>query len=222
MNPVVDIFIRTYSRDAEYHRYCMQSIAKFCKGFRQTVVVHRDDANQKIGYLAQQVTKLTAYKHTDADIVLITDSDTLVHEPVTPESFMREGKPIWMVTPWNDELRAHEGLMTWYRVMQEFFGEDPPYEMMRRHPFMIPVKVLEGLRDFCWQRHGRTIEEYPFDKGAFSEFNVIGMYAWLHHRDDFYWMNSEEECPPPKLTQFWSWDPVEKNLPAIKKILGQP
>lgn len=218
---ICDIFLKTYAHDDGYHAFCMQSIAKYCSGFRKTVVIRDEDQEPSLnGYLRQQVVKMHADMHTDADIVLITDSDTLFTEPVTPESFMRDGKPVWMITPYDEAMHAHEGLQRWFEVMTEFFGVEPEHEFMRRHPFMIPAWLLKDLREFCWNRHGRTMEQYVFDKGVFSEFNVIGFHAWLHHRDKFYWMDSTNECPPSKLFQAWSHDPIEKNLPKIREILG--
>jgi hypothetical protein len=212
-----DIFLKTHSADADYLRYCLASIEKFCSGFRKTVVVEGEHPR---GYLHQQVVKLHADTHTDADFILVTDSDTLFTEEVTPESFMRDGKPIWYMTPWNEEMLAHPGTRAWFNVMTEFFGEEPPAEFMRRQPFMFPREVLEGLRNFCVERHGVTIGDYIMARKAFSEWNVLGAYCWLFHRDKFYFMDTTVECPPPKVKQFWSHDPIEKSLPEIQQILA--
>ena len=38
VSPVTcDIFIKTCSHDAEYHKYCLASIEKYCTGFRNVV-----------------------------------------------------------------------------------------------------------------------------------------------------------------------------------------
>jgi hypothetical protein len=34
-----DIFIRTYGKDLEWLKYCLRSVAKYCSGFRQIVIV---------------------------------------------------------------------------------------------------------------------------------------------------------------------------------------
>ena len=215
--PTTDIFIKTCAHDSAYHEYCLASIDKYCTGFRKTVVVEGEHPR---GYLHQQVVKLHADQHTDADFILVTDSDTLFTEPVTPESFMRDGKPIWYCTPWNDDMMANPGTRAWFDVMSEFFGKTPTHELMRRQPFMFPREVLSGLRELCIHRHGTTIEDYIMQRKAFSEWNVLGFYCWLYHREKFYWMDTTIECPPAKVRQFWSHDPLEKNIDEIRRILA--
>lgn len=209
-----DLFIKTYAKDAGYHPYCMASYRKFCTGFRRVIVVESEHPK---GYLEQQSVKMHADEYCPgADYILVTDSDTLFTEPVTPESFMRDGKPIWYQTP----AASIEGdARCWFPVLEKFHGVKPEFEFMRRQPFMFPAWLLRELRGYCVGKHGRTLEQYIMESGRFSEWNVMGHYAWLHHRDAFTWINTEEELPPAKVKQFWSRDSVEKNLPEIQQIL---
>lgn len=211
----VDIFIKTCEHDDEYHAYCLESINKYCSNFRNVIVVKDEHEN---GYIHQQVVKLHANEYSDADFILVTDSDTLFNRPVTPETFMHDGKPIWYMTPFADLLQ-HDGLRNWYKVMTDFCGQEPPYEFMRRQPFMFPRKVLSSIQEYCVKTHGRTLKQYPFDKGTFSEWNVLGFYCWLNHNDEFSWVNTDNGLPECPVTQFWSHDPVSRNLEAIHNIL---
>jgi hypothetical protein len=218
-----DIFIKTCKHDAPYLGYCLDSIRKFCTGFRDTgfrdtVVIHGEHPE---GYLWQQVEKMYADNHTDADFILVTDSDTLFNQPVTPESFMRDGRPIWIHTPWTEEMLAHPGTATWKRVMTAFAKESPPSEFMRRQPFVFPRAVLPSLREFCLRNHGITLADYIMQSQSFSEWNVLGFHCWTHHRDLFHWIDSSvDELPPLFVRQFWSHDPIEKNLAEIQSILS--
>lgn len=209
-----DIFIKTCQHDADYHRYCMESIDKFCTGFQNTVVVEGEHPQ---GYLHQQVEKMSAdLSCPGADYILVTDSDTLFTEPVTPESFMRDGKPIWFYTPVED---VSPDARTWLPVMEKFIGESPHAEFMRRQPFMFPAWILKELRQFCIDKHGCTLPHYIMNSGKFSEWNVLGFYAWKYHRDAFSWINTSEELPPAKVKQFWSHAPLAENIEEIKLIL---
>jgi hypothetical protein len=220
---VCDIFIRTYPGDAAYHEKCLQSIEKYCTGFRETVVIDKESPTRQIGYLDQQVTKLTADMHTDADFILIMDSDCMFTQPVTPETYLVDGRPQWLHTPWTPEMLAHPGTRAWHDCMYRFFKQDPPSEFMRRHPFMIPRWLLKELRKFCQKVHGCSIESYVMAQKSFSEFNVIGCHAWLHHHDSMGWVDtSKDPLPEVTLKQWWSHDPIEKNLEEINRILGQP
>lgn len=220
--PTTDIFIKTYKGDAEYHKYCIESIRKFCKGFRQIVVVDDGDVPPPRPYIFQQKIKLYADAYTDADYIWVTDSDTLNNQHVTPESFMVDGKPVWIHTPWTPEMLAHEGLATWKRVMTEFFGEEPYSEKMRRQPFMFPRGVLKSLRKFCVAQHGVDLETYIMRAPAFSEWNVLGEFCWRHHHDEFHWIDSsKDELPPLYCTQLWSHTPIADNMEKIQQILNQ-
>lgn len=215
------IFIRTFPGDADYHEKCMASIEKFCTGFSEVVVRCREDVSPKAGYLAQQVDKCHADDFTKADFILITDSDTLFTRPVTPETFLRDGKAIWLHTPWTDEMLAHPGTRAWRDVMQRFSGAVPPSEFMRRQPFMIPRWLLKSLRKWCFERHRLTLGEYVTREGMFSEFNVIGHHAWQHHHDELAWVDtSTDELPELVVRQFWSRDAIEKNMDEINQILA--
>jgi hypothetical protein len=212
---ITDIFIKTCNYDKQYHEYCLQSIKKYCTGFRNTVVVEGEHPQ---GYIYQQVVKLHADKYTDADFILVTDSDTLFNTPVTPESFMSNGKPIWYMTPF-EQLLEHSTLLKWRKVMTDFCGIEPQFEFMRRQPFMFPRYVLKDIQEYCVKTHGRTLEEYPFDLGVFTEWNVLGFYCWIHHRDAFTWVNTDDGIGDPLVRQFWSHDKVQKNIEEIKQIL---
>lgn len=115
----------------------------------------------------------------------------------------------------------HPGTATWKRVMTEFAGVEPGSEKMRRQPFMFPRHVLESLRQFCLEKHGKSLEDYIMQSGAFSEWNVLGHHCWLYHHDDFHWVDSsKDELPPLLCYQAWSHDPLEKNIPIFEKILN--
>jgi hypothetical protein len=215
-----DLFIRTYPGDAAYHEKCLASIDKFCTGFRNTVVVNKTDRSPRIGYLQQQVDKLHADTCTDADYVLITDSDTLFVKPVTPETYFRDGKPIWLHTPWTPEMLASD-VTVWYEVMRNFSGVAPTSEFMRRQPFMLPAWLLKDLRQWCVFQHTRALADYVMNSGRFSEFNVLGHHAWRFHHNRFHWIDtSKDELPELTVRQFWSHDPIEKNLEEINRILA--
>lgn len=219
MNPVVDIFLRTYSKDHEYLHYALRSITKFCTGFRQVVIVSKEDATPEIGYLSQQLTKINADQFSNADYILFTDSDTLFKTPITPETFFRDGKPIWLMTPFK-ELEGSDCWKAWFQSMADFAGVEPEFEHMRRHPFVMPRWLLSSFREWCESQHGKTIEEYVFEKGRFSEYNALGHYAYRFHPEDFHWIDtSKEELPPETVLQLWSHTPFHENKEIIKQLL---
>ncbi len=214
-----DIFIKTYDKVADWHGYAMRSIEKFCTGFRKTVIVGQQPVE---GYQQMQVQKLTADLRTDADYILFTDSDCIFSTPVTPQTYMRDGRSIWLHRNWTAELERDAGLMKWRRGMAKFFGIEPPFEFMCRHPEMIPRWLLVAFRMFCQQRHGMTMEAWVLKDKEFADWNILGMYAWLYHRECFHWINQDDETPPPMtVEQYWGGHTqIGPHIPEMEAILS--
>jgi hypothetical protein len=235
-----DIFLKTFPADYPWAEYCLRSIDKFCTGFRRVVIVAPDPGcptpedtphevvivpEQDNGYNGQQVVKLTADEYSDADFILFADSDTIFTRPVTPETFLRDGKPIWLMTPF-ENARADQR-DAWLPVMTRWMGEVPQFEWMRRHPFIFPRWLFESVRQFCAEKHGRTIEQYVMEQGpglSFSEFNCAGFLAYQHHRDKFAWINTVTDRVPPETTlQKWSRGGLTDEIRAeFETILNVP
>jgi len=212
------ILVRSYSKDFPWLTYALRSIQKFCTEFSEVVIVIPDTddlpnltAERVVkvkdimpGYMMQQSDKLYADLYSDADFFLYVDSDCILTEPVTPETFMTDGKVNWLHTPF--EKAGEDARRAWYDVMKKCLGEDPPSEMMRRHPQLIPRWALQEFRGFIAQKHGVSLEHYIASQplGEFSEFNCIGFFLWLHHHEKINWINTEEFLPPTVLRQWWS------------------
>lgn len=226
------IFIKSYKKDEEWLTYCLRSIERFCSGFTGIeIVVPSNDCFQSSfdlakfrwhikpeygddGYLSQELFKLNADSFTDSGNILFTDSDTIFTRSVTPETYLRDRKPIWMITPIE---QAHPDQQhTWRKVMRKFMGEEPEYEYMRRQGQVIPRWLLQGLREFCQTKHAMSVEQYVMSQPykEYSEFNCLGFYAWKFHRDKFHWIDTskvpESEWPELTVDQRWSHNPIPK------------
>lgn len=213
-----DIFIKSYRGDFEWLPGCLHSIQKYATGFRDVVIVVPDTDSldhltvekvikvTELGhpYMFQQVVKMFADTYTNADFISFVDSDCVFTSPVTPETFMTNGKPNWLHTPW--DKTGEDARSAWGDVMLKCIGEFPPSEFMRRHPQLVPRWALEEFRGFVSSKHGVSLDHYILNQPGrcFSEFNCLGFFLWLHHREKFHWINTEEWLPPAVLKQFWS------------------
>lgn len=234
---MTDLFLKTYPGDSEWLPYLFRSIDKYCEGFRYLVVVCpksmelpkcklpvvRHDREESVRpYLTQQAHKLYADIYSSADHILHVDSDCVFIRPVCPESFCDNGVPIWLMTPWKE---IDQGcIAAWFPVMLKFFGGDaPPYEMMRRHPQIIPRWLYPELRGYCLGMHGVSLWDY-IDKQegrAFSEFNIAGRFAQKFHEGRFAFRDTTKDSfPPDYVRQFWSYSGVEEVRPIIESILA--
>jgi FkbM family methyltransferase len=218
-----DIFIKTYTKDAEWLDYCRRSIARFGTGFHNVVIIGDQKEYCDDGYLSQQIYKVYADTFTDADWILHMDSDAMFTRPVSPETYLIDGKPRWMITP-NSDL---EKSLPWFEVIREFMGENAEFEFMRRFPFLFPRWFYPQFRQFILTQHGVDAETYIKNRPnrSFSEFNCMGAFAYKFLRDKFHWIDTSKD-PWPELTvdQLWSHGGLtEENKARREKILsGEP
>lgn len=228
--PVTDIFIKSYPKDYEWLNYCLRSIDKHASGFRNVVLYlpdHGDGlviplglqgrlnikcgADSQPGYLWQQVVKLDADAATDADFILYMDSDCIFTRDVTPEDFIKDGKPVWGYAK-ADAIRDDQR-KTWFPVMEKFLRKTPEAEFMRRHPFCVHRSMLQDVRQYCRYAHGTELSAYimaqakpgnPLHLG-FSEWNCLGFFLHEFHRDKVHWVEQgSAEWAPECVHQEWS------------------
>lgn len=236
--PVMDIFIRTYSEDLKWLTYSLQSINKFCTGFRNIIIVIPEKQKNllnsfnltrekiftcpdyKDDYLGQQITKLHADEYSDADLFLYGDSDTLITKKLKPEYLFREEKPLILKTKYQSLGKS----VPWKKITEKALGFEIEYEFMRRHPLVYYSSTLKALRNYIKQVHQKEISDYIQRQSnkSFSEFNTLGAYANKFENDRYYFQDTEtEELPTLYVRQFWSWggitDEVKNEIQDILK-----
>jgi hypothetical protein len=142
----------------------------------------------------------------NADFIMHIDSDTVINEPLTPEMLFVGGKPLWLMTPWH-ALGGTEK-KAWFHVMAKCLQEAPGHEFMRRQGALLPRWAYAAFRDCIQATHGITATDYIMNQpnSEFSEFNCIGFYLWLFHRESIHWQDTvKTPLPPARMEQFWSW-----------------
>lgn len=231
---IVDIFIKTYHKDFIWLKYCLASIKKFAKGFRKVVIVSDNDghvipdkflegllvdihytsipkiqpshSSHGIGYLWQQIVKLSWHTYTDADAVLILDSDWMFTVPTTPEDFMTDGKFKWLYREWEKA-----GTAICWKESTEFLLKTPTnYEAMAVAGFLMTRDTTIAFKDFICNTHGtKTIWEIilKYDLSSFSEFNLYGSYVILFNRPDYVavYNDAVHTLHNKTILTSWSW-----------------
>jgi hypothetical protein len=227
-----DLFIRSYWKDLEWLHFCLESAYRYCHGFRSVIVVvphstepwlrrailrhqvriefcrdYRDD------YLGQQVTKLLADTFSEADYICHVDSDCVFCRPTSPADFIVAGKPRILMQS-NALLGRHR---PWQKPTETFLGCQVLDDFMRHPPFTFPRSLYSHLRQHVLAAHGMDIESYILAQPprGFSEFNVLGAFAWQYHHDQFLWVDTAVSSPPdPNCRWYWSWGGID---PATRK-----
>lgn len=229
-----DILIKTYPGDYEWLRYCLRSIQRFATGFRRTVVIVPDGAEKPPtgdaedvhyvheygeGYMFQQVVKLHADAFTDAEFICYMDADTIFTRHVCPEHLIDDmRRPRWLYTPYSS-INSGDG-QTWKAPTEKLMNGPVDHEFMRRHPFVVSRKMLEGFRLWMMRSHRMTVERYVMTQPnrEFSEFNALGAWLWFYHGYVVEWMNTDENMGTTFVHQSYSWgglsDAIRVNLEA--------
>lgn len=227
---VIDIFIRSYEKDFVWLEHALRSIHKNVTGFRNIIVAVPDarllshlTAETVIeiedlpdGYIGQQLTKMQAWKYTDADAILFWDSDVVAIEPVDVSEFKRDGKPIIYKTKY-DSIDV-----PWKPITESCLGFTVVYEYMRRMPLLYWGNTIQNSEEYIAALHNCTLREYlsRVNHRSFSEFNAIGALAERYEPDEYAFIDTETvEMRPIKVVQFWSWggitDEVKQQLNKI-------
>lgn len=248
----VSIFIVSHQRDYNWLRYCLRSIEKFATGFHEVclMVPATDDANDLsrmvFGYKGSVPLRLVSFDQwpgkgmmhhewlivsadqhcPNSNHILHTDSDCIFIEPVRPEDYFVDGKPVliyasydWVVKKFHNENYRH-----WKTATEKAIGGTNRFEFMRRHPAVHARAVYQKTRELIATHTNKDPnnyvrsckDEYPHE---FCEFVTLGEVAWRHFRRDYHWINQElEPWPKDKLCQFWSHGPM--NVPQDVAING--
>lgn len=233
----VEIFLVSWSKDFKWVEWNLKSIGKFCRGFTGvTILVPKSDfeifrtlelpnmplsifTHNLPGHLGAQVQKCLADTYCPGvDFILHTDSDCVFTEPVCPENYFENGKPVMLI----EEFSRLPG-NPWKPTVDRALGVYNHFETMRRHPQVNPFDVYSAMRQHIESTHGIPFLDYVLSQKSdfpwgFSEHCTIGAFAiiggWVNK---YHWIiASESPRPKDKLAQFWSHSPPElaQDLPS--------
>jgi hypothetical protein len=140
---------------------------------------------------------MKALSYTSADYILYMDSDCIVELPTDVNDYIIDGKPAIYYTPYDKAGDA----ICWKKPTEEFMGHTIEYEFMRRLPLIYHRSTIETV-----EKLKPNIEHYIMNQENFSEFNVIGAWAFENHRDLYRFLNTDESEPErPLARQFHSY-----------------
>lgn len=248
-NENVDIFIKTYYKDFKWLEYCIKSIKKFCKGFRDVVIVSDDDGNKipeniknimplkifyekvptnidfmdKVGYNWQQYIKLNWIKYTDADVVFIFDSDYMITHDITPNDFKINDKYYWIYRMWNTAGDAQ----CWKESTDKILGLNTINESMAAPCSVFTRNTTNKFHEFINNKYKTNdfwemITKEKIDK--FSEFNIYGNYIFHLFDEDYekVMLDESKHLPNHRIIQSWSWGGLnEKEKKKREEILNK-
>jgi hypothetical protein len=232
-----DIFIKTYYKDFIWLEYLLRSIKKFASGFRKIVIISDDDGHllpekfkeifdytviyvkvpnvnkhfdHGIGYIWQQCIKLEWYKYTDADSVIIFDSDEMLSCNTTPDSFKTNGKYNWFYREWKDAASA----IVHKESTDKFIRYNTEYESMCISGFYFTLNASQKLNEYLNIHYGSSDLLYIMNKlnlSALSEFNIYGNFIHKIQHSDYNYLYDTTAAFNHSIIKSWSWGGLKEN-----------
>lgn len=227
------IFIKSWKQDLPWLHYCLRSIRKFGSGFEGITLVVDESCTPRMmkdfnlsgvtlvrvpdwenGYVQQQAVKLSAGQMISSDLILFVDSDCIFHTPFSPESFMRDGKPVLLKTKYGNL----GGAEAWKAITEAVVGWPVEYEYMRRLPWMYRRDTLFAFKNTFPELIPKlkTLKDR-----SFSEFNALGAFIDRYESHLYHVSDTEVWMPPSVARQFWSWSGLNTDdKKAVEELLA--
>lgn len=241
----VEILIVTFRRDFAYLQWLFRSMVKFCSGFSAVKVlvptpdfpqaealVHRFlrdggisnasvlsyDEWPKLGFLHHMAQIMRSDEWCPAaDFIAHFDADIIFTAHVTPETYIKDGKPYMRFEYFSKLGARHPGAAAWQAPTQACLPFLVTKETMRCHPGVyhkglyaearrqIESKVKESWEDYI-KKQQNTFPQ------TFCEFNTLGNVA-LHCFPDKYEaveQIGDRVTPDNLVQQFHAPDPIDR------------
>lgn len=225
----IDIFYKTYSKDFWLIHISLATLVKNVTGYNNIVILvpelEKHDFETRYlpertlihyvkegsnGYLFQQVCKVNAHKYCDADYILFADSDCLWDHPVNVQDLLVDGKPEILYTPYEQLPDA----IIWKEPTEKFIKEPVEFEFMRRLPLVYHRSTLEAI-----EKYAPNLSETIMKSQRYSEFNILGCYAFKYEKDKYRFINTDEwTYVPPHSIQVWSHSSKDPNTDALHHL----
>jgi hypothetical protein len=239
---ITDIFIKTYHKDFIWLEYCLKSIKKYARGFRDIVIVSDNTGHiipsnitnnilpvkvyyvnlpskaptyveHGLGYLWQQFVKLSWYKYSDAEQVLVLDSDEMLTKSISPESFKTNEKFNWFYRDWE---KAGSGIC-WRESTEFLLNKQSKYDAMALTGFVLQKETSIALKNHLCSLH--NCDELwdiiiKYNLKTCSEFNLFGNFVHLYGRTEYNLVINEDTTKyiNSTINKEWSWGGISNEI----------
>lgn len=245
-----EIFIVSCAKHFPWLEYCLKSIEKYATGFSDvTIVIPESDLGKGLpigrffraerewdgkGFLWHMAQVMRADEWCpEADFILHIDSDCVFSEPVTPDDYIIDGKPVLYHERFASIGKKHPDVLRWQQVVQSCVTFKVTQETMRRHP---AVHRRENYGQSRFEIRAKT--KMPWDEyikscrnefpQGFCEYVTLGNVAMRYFPTEYHFVDMEHTAwPKQKIVQFSSgnspanvvFDPKVPQRPVVN---GQP
>jgi hypothetical protein len=212
----IAIFIKSCKKDFKLLKYNLLSIKKNVSGYTKLVLLiperdkHDFDTrdlpiNTEVhyvneygnGYLYQQWCKMNAYNYCNTYYIFFADSDNIFDHKLNMQELVIDNKPEILHTNWDKVGEA----ICWKKCTETLLDDVVPYEFMRRVPVIYHASTLNKIA-----LQYPNLEYMIMESERFSEFNLMGAWAYKYDRENYTFINTDNwTYTPPHAVQLWSW-----------------
>jgi len=166
--------------------------------------------------------------------VMHLDSDCIVKELITPDSYIRNNKPdyVWRTYDSLAEVKDGQKVVSdcaqWKAPTEVQLGFEIKEFTMCRHPSVFPVSFYKPYRDHIEAVHKMPFIDYMLSgKNSFPQdkmdFTAMGAWAYKNMHKQFTWLDVSDGnhlAPVDLFRVFWSHQPVSQAIQdEIKSFL---
>ncbi len=220
----VDIFYKSYQKDFWLLHYSLISLAKNVTGYNNIILLIPENEKHDFdtrnlpertlihyvneegnGYLFQQWCKINAAQYSTADFILFADSDCIFDHPIDLSTFIPYPEILYT------DYKQLPDAIIWQKPTSALIGEKQQYEFMRRNCLIYHRSTLININKW-----NTGLKEIILNSDRFSEFNLIGAYAFKYEQGNYNFINTDD-CilSQPKSQQVWSHASKEKGADEL-------
>lgn len=165
------------------------------------------------GYQFQMYQKLIADTHTDAELIILVDSDLMLFRPVFLDDIVIDGKIPIDYLPWPESPEAER---VWRKPTSRLMGLDLGADLMAGAPFPFWRETFGKVRS-----HIETINRMSFGEALYSttpfttagfhrhpfrwsDYEAMNLYASTFERDRYFLRHRREQPAPWPWRLYWS------------------
>lgn len=253
--PRLDAFYVSYRKDLSWLCYSAQLLQKHFKSDFRIHIVLDPDCEEICskwglasttyhymppwpdGYMWAMYQKSIADTYTDADLIMILDSDHLLLEPTRLEQFMDNGKPVVRYKDWTEDPHDGsliEGRRQWAPPTERCLGIPLDRDYMRGPPFLFWRETFTGVRervqdvtglpfhDAIYSNQHYDYRSFLSHPKTYCDYECLGLYAtkFESRRYSLVHQPPDERWP---FRVFWSHGDWSGSLEeSLKRLLAAP
>jgi hypothetical protein len=244
-----DIFIKGCREQLNWLCYCLQFIAKNWqhKDSQLIVMVDRNcaDVVAQWGVKASYIfvdpwpdrymhalwCKACADRYSDAELILIMDSDHLMIEPCSLVELMGYSKPVIEYLRWDYPDRAIARRI-WPRVVKESTGLELPVDYMVKPDWMFWRSTFAGARSLVEKHRSKPFDDAVYSEATydwtqyeshpftFCDLQNLSLYGAQFEFEKYFVWDTEKYPRPNPIKDYWSHTPFNTVRAELDRLLS--